>query len=72
MKSILAILPLGLAACVSLTDYEKQARHDRAVLDAGAQPKAVHQAYLQCYALPHSKKKDCSSKIRRELIQGGA
>ena len=71
MKSaIFLTLPLMITACVSLSEYEAQALRDRAGLDARAQPKVVHQAYLQCYALPQSKKRDCSRKIRRELIQG--
>ena len=69
-RTSLLVIPLFLAACSNLSDYEKQALHDRAVLDARSQPKQVHLAYLKCYALTRSQKKSCDQKIRRELIKG--
>ena len=63
-------IPLLLISCTNLSDYEKQALHDRAVLDARSQPKQVHLAYLKCYALTRSQKKECDQKIRRELVKG--
>ena len=68
MKSPLTyLLPLTLSACMNFSDVEKQALADRAVADARAQSKAVHMAYLQCYALPDVDKSFCENDIRKSI-----
>ena len=67
---LLLLIPLLITACTRLSDYEKQALHDRAVLDARSQAKPVHLSYLKCYALTRSQKKECDQKVRRELVDG--
>lgn len=42
----------------------KQALHDRAITDARKQPKEIHLAYLQCYALRDIDKDNCKQKIK--------
>jgi len=61
------LLPPTLTACMNFSDVEKQALNDRAISDARAQSKAVHLAYLQCYALPDLDKKFCENDIRQTI-----
>lgn len=56
---------IGLAACTTLGDTEKNALRDRAIADARNQSKEVHLAYLQCYALRDLDKKDCKRTAKK-------
>ncbi len=58
------LLPLTLSACMNFSDVEKQALSDRAISDARKQPRQVHLAYLQCYALENVDKDFCQRTIR--------
>lgn len=60
-------LTLALTACTTLGDVEKQALHDRAIADARSQPKEIHLAYLQCYALRDVDKDFCKRKVKSTI-----
>lgn len=66
MKHIIttSAIAVALTACTTLSDVEKQALRDRAIADARSQPKEIHLAYLQCYALRDSDKDSCKRKIK--------
>lgn len=58
---------IALTSCTTLGDVEKQALHDRAIADARSQPKEIHLAYLQCYALRDVDKDSCKRKVKSEI-----
>lgn len=64
-KSLLLLSVTALSACTTLGDVEKKALRDRAIADAKKQPKEVHLAYLQCYALRDIDKKDCKREAKK-------
>jgi hypothetical protein len=51
----------SLSACVS-SSVEKEILQSTAINDAQRAPKALHLAYLNCYALPDIDKKICQDK----------
>lgn len=60
-------IAVALTACTTLSDVEKQALHDRAIADARNQPKEIHLAYLQCYALDKLDKDRCKRVIKGKI-----
>ncbi|MCB2081550.1 MAG: hypothetical protein H6908_03510 [Hyphomicrobiales bacterium] len=68
MKRLITLtIPITLAACTTLGNVEKQALHDRAIADARSQPKEIHLAYLQCYALRDVDKDSCKRKVKQTI-----
>lgn len=60
-------IAVALTACTTLSDVEKQALRDRAISDASSQPKEIHLAYLQCYALRDIDKDSCKRKVKQTI-----